>query len=1020
MGAIKTIKGKCQRCYVCIRKCPTKAIMVREGQASILGNRCISCGLCAVYCRQGAKEIRNDLLRAKKLIAQKRETVAILSPTVAAYFNFENLSEEIVKALKELGISKIYDGTFGAGLIYEEYRKLLGQKIEQPIISSRCTAMVSLVQKHYPQLLPNLAKVVSPMIASGRFIKHNLGNEVGVIYIGPCVAKKEEISDEEVSGAVDVVLTFKELEGIIEGSRNKTIQTDRISGSTATDMDLRRLAQDKGLSESEIFISSGRENLLDIIDELSHNQTGLRFLDLSFCREGCIDSPIMPKGLGLFKRKNMVANFINLSTLEKMPKGEKPSLRRDFHDKSKSLTLPTEGEIKTVLSRLGKYKEEDELNCGACGYGTCQEKAIAICQGIAEEEMCLPNLITHITDEKNRTINTIIESLNDALIVFNREKEITIFNNASSKLTGFSKKEAIGAKCCDIIRSDRCESNCVYEEVLKTERPPFIYDKNILNKEGREIPVHTSFSLLKDPKGRIMGGVEVLRDITKLKEVDRLKSEFVSLVSHELRTPLTSIKGSIDLLLAGIEGELNQDQTTFLNIVKNNTERLIRLISDLLDLSKIESGKVVMKLRFFNLAQAVSETVDFIKSLADEKGISISKDLPLDIPEILADEDRIRQALTNLLSNAIKYTREGGKVQIKVEARDKEIKVSIKDAGIGIAKENIDKIFERFHPVAPLEMGGKSVGLGLTLTKSIIELHGGKIWVESKLNKGSTFSFTLPSPKVRSGEIKKIEKEKKEVQTKGRVLVVDDEPDIVSVIRGYLKKEGYESFAAYSGKEAVEKALKIKPDVITLDLLMPEMDGFEVIERLKGNERTEDIPIIIISAISSICKKKKTFRLGVADYITKPLTSKRLALSINEIRRWINGDYKSRKILIVDNEPDVVRIIEESLSKEGYQTLKAYEGEEALKIAQKENPDLIIADLLMPQMDGFELIKRLKENGQTKHIPVVVLTIRDFESDRVYALGLGAHEYLTKPFFGEHLVAKIEEVLQRREEEQND
>ena len=438
----------------------------------------------------------------------------------------------------------------------------------------------------------------------------------------------------------------------------------------------------------------------------------------------------------------------------------------------------------------------------------------------------------------------------------------------------------------------------------------------------------------------------------------------------------------------------------------HDTERLIRLISDLLDLSKIESGKVVMKLRSFDLIEAISETVDSLKTLADERKIAISKDLPLDFPKILADEDRIKQVLTNLLSNAFKYTREGGKVRIKAEAKGKEIKVSIKDTGIGIAKENLDKIFERFHPVAPLEMGGKSVGLGLSLTKSIVELHGGRIWVESKLNEGSIFSFTLPSPKVREEEIKK-----KGVRTKGRVLVVDDEPDIVSVIREYLEREGYETLTAYDGKEAVKMALENKPDVITLDLMMPEMDGFEVIERLKEDERTKDIPIIIISVISAMKDKKKTFRLGVADYITKPLTSKRLALSIDEIQRWINGDKKSRKILIVDDEPDIVRVVEESLSKEGYQTFKACDGEEALNIAHKESPDLIITDIGMPKMDGFELIKRLKEDGQTKNIPVIVLTIRDLEPDRVHALGLGVQEYLTKPFFGDHLVAKIEEIL---------
>ncbi|MDI6703757.1 MAG: response regulator [bacterium] len=1025
MGIVWTERGKCKRCYVCVRNCPAKAIMVKEGQAQVISTRCISCGVCVRLCKQGAKRVRDDVRHVLKLLMKKGKKAVILSPSFVA--TFRNVGS-FVTSLRLLGFDYVEEGGYGANLVIDEYKRLIEERKEGIMIASNCSAVVGLIERYYPGLIKYLLKVVPHMIASTLSIKKRVGEGTHIVYIGPCVAKKEEIREKGIKTHPDVVLTFQELKELFrkkeidfdsqdEGSFD-TPPFDPTSSLISLEGGLSRLvvANNKWIKEEECVVINGREECIEVLNDLVNKKVSPRFLEISFCK-GCIDGPGVDSDLSLFARRERVLSYVR-SCDKKVIEPVKIDLSTDFSDRFIPLRTPTEEEIRDILKKTNKLRPEDELDCGACGYNTCREKAISVYQGLAEIEMCLPYLINHITQEKNSVIDTIVRSMNDAVFTVDRDLKITLFNDAAEELTGFSRSEVLGKPHSEVFRGTE---GCPLEIVMRTDKPISNYEMRIFRKDGKGIPISVSANILKNEEGKVIGGVAIFRDISRIKEIEQMKSDFVSNVSHELRTPLTSIKGSVDLLLAGVEGELTQSQKRFLEIVKSNTERLIRLISDLLDLSRIEAGRVEMRKVKVDLIPFIKETITEMKRLAEDKGIKIHLSLPHELPKISVDIDRIRQVIANLLSNAIKYTKEKGEIFIEALALEKDIKVSVKDTGIGISPENFERIFEKFQPVdKELASVGKSIGLGLSISRSIVEAHKGKLWVEeSQIGKGSRFSFILPKEtkeeeivQKRITEIEPVEAEGRVLHKIRKVLVVDNDQDVVQVIETYLKKEGYEVFTAYSGKEAIEKAIKFLPDIITLDLLMPEVDGFQVIETLKGYPETHDIPIIIISIVEDV-DHEKVLRLGIADYLVKPITSDALYSSIRNIEAWLDQAKTKKRILIVDDEPSVVEVIKDALTKKGYMVVSAYDGEEAVILAKRNRPALILLDLIMPKMSGFKVIRELKRDKETNAIPIIALTARDLEEDKALALKLGASEYLTKPFSQDVLVEKIMEQISR-------
>jgi len=543
-----------------------------------------------------------------------------------------------------------------------------------------------------------------------------------------------------------------------------------------------------------------------------------------------------------------------------------------------------------------------------------------------------------------------------------------------------------------------CEIYQVNSEILKEPLRTLVEEVTIGKPTKKVFKVKTSPAL--DKEGNLLGHVRTIHDITLEKEVDLMKSEFISTVSHEFRIPLTSIKGYVDLVLEGDAGDINETQQEFLAIVKKNSDRLINLINDFLDISRIESGRIQFKMVSLNIEEVIEEVIVSFRELMERKGMILNLSIPKGLPRVRADHDRIIQVLNNLVSNAIKYTDAGGKITVAVGQDGNHLVINVSDTGIGISPEDQRNLFDKFYRVDSTltqEIGGS--GLGLSICKTIVERHDGSIWVNSEVGKGSTFSFSLPV-------FKKAKRPRPKLIKQGmRVLVVDDEPEIANLIQIYLQKEGYYVIKAFDGEEALNLARKEKPDLITLDIMMEGMDGFEVLRRLKADSSTASIPVVVISAILD---EEKGYRLGAADYLAKSIDEDKLTYTINRLLGRV--DEGQKKILIVDDDQDIVIFLATSLERKGFTVLKAYDGSEGINLAKDEEPDLILLDLRMPNINGYQVIEELKRHDETCQIPIIVMTAYDFDESKTETLNLTA-EQLSKPFSMRILTSKIRDLM---------
>ncbi len=416
---VSTITDQCKRCYSCIRECPAKAIRVIDGQAQVIYDRCIACGHCVKVCSQDAKQIYSETDMAARLLGEGN-VVAIVAPSFAA--SFPNDYKKVPAALRKLGFKKVIETAFGADLIANDYMKEIHNDNEKTIISSACPAVVSFIQKYYVDLVPNLAKVVSPMIALGRYLKKE-DPETRIVFIGPCVAKKNEAEDENVAGVIDAVLTFTELKEMFDKNNivvNECEESDfdgphammgkayPLAGGLLKTTDVT-----DDILEKDIIVVEGKKKVVEIIEEIANNHINAKFTDILFC-EGCISGPAIDSELNYYARREKVINYINekLHSTDKrvwksnLYNARKLDLTRKFKIDNQRKPMPDESEIKKILAETKKYTTKDELNCGACGYVSCREYAIAIAKGLAEKEMCLPFLIDQLAEAYNSLNNT--------------------------------------------------------------------------------------------------------------------------------------------------------------------------------------------------------------------------------------------------------------------------------------------------------------------------------------------------------------------------------------------------------------------------------------------------------------------------------------------------------------------------------------------------------------------------------------------------------------------------------------
>jgi signal transduction histidine kinase/DNA-binding response OmpR family regulator/ligand-binding sensor domain-containing protein len=476
-------------------------------------------------------------------------------------------------------------------------------------------------------------------------------------------------------------------------------------------------------------------------------------------------------------------------------------------------------------------------------------------------------------------------------------------------------------------------------------------------------------------KARILRELQIKN--RQAEEANRAKSTFLANMSHELRTPMNAIIGFSEILTERLEGKIDTKQYGFLRSILQSGQHLLSIINDILDLSKVEAGKMEIYPETFAVKPAIESVCQVMKGLSGKKSVSFEIDVAADAGEIETDIAKFKQILYNLLSNAVKFSRSNAVVAIRARrTAEGMIAVSVSDRGIGIAEEHQRMIFDEFQQVdtaTSRSYGG--TGLGLSLVKRFVELQGGRVELRSVLGEGSEFTFllparfagaTIPSPIVGADGVV--------VPPGDRVLVVEDEDDAFDTLSAYLQSAGYVPIRARTGEEAMKLARTMKPLAITLDLVLPGMEGWNVLRGLKSEAATANVPVIIVSMIDN---RELGLAIGADDYFVKPVDWPRLMRRLAEL----TSPRHAAKLLLIDDDVAVHAMLEQELTREGYQLESATSGREGLERAMQSKPDVIILDLMMPEMSGFEVAEALRARESTSRIPIVVLTAKDLTAE---------------------------------------
>jgi PAS domain S-box-containing protein len=597
--------------------------------------------------------------------------------------------------------------------------------------------------------------------------------------------------------------------------------------------------------------------------------------------------------------------------------------------------------------------------------------------------------ITNIkrTEEELRAMSNALESAVEGIAQLDTNGRYTKVNPAYANILGYQPEELIAKEWQPTVYvEDQAKMIAAYQQMLangkiEVEVQGVRKDNSVFDKQVTMVKAY-------NPQQEFIGHYCFMKDVSDRREIERLKDEFVSVVSHELRTPLTSISGALDLLASGILNTQLEEQKRMLKIAANNTDRLIRLINDILDIERIESGKIQMTKQICDVADLMLQSVETVEEIAQSAEITLS--VSSIQANIWVDSDRIIQVFTNLLSNAIKFSSPGATIwlsaEIKKNTLSPHILFKVQDQGRGIPADKIESIFERFQQVDASDSRQKGgTGLGLAICRSILQHHDGQIWAESTLSVGSTFFFTLPMLPESCDNINS------QQRNAPLILQCDDDPDIRTVVQAMLERQGYRVLTVASGQETVDMAVQQHPAVIILNLMMPGMDGWETLTVLKQQKETQNIPVIILSGL--LPDVNQSLLTDVSDWIVKPPNFKLLCQALDKALAKNN---QSIKVLIVEDDQDLAQVLITMFNRHGIETYHASTGTEALQISQNIIPDLLVLDLSLPEYDGFAVVNWLRQHNILCRVPLVVYTAKDLNETERQRLQLGQTIYLTK------------------------
>jgi CheY-like chemotaxis protein len=487
---------------------------------------------------------------------------------------------------------------------------------------------------------------------------------------------------------------------------------------------------------------------------------------------------------------------------------------------------------------------------------------------------------------------------------------------------------------------------------------------------------------------------------------------FLANMSHELRTPLNAILGFSQLLIDDHDGRIDtKTRLRFLEQVNASGQHLLGLINDILDLSKVEAGQMELHLERTSVATTIDVVLSTVEPLAAQKKITVEGAADPDL-YMVADPGKLKQMLLNLVSNGIKFTPPGGRVTIAGRRDEKTIEIAVTDTGIGLTEADLALIFQEFKQ---LDQGSdrqqEGTGLGLALTKRFAELHGGTVTVQSSKGKGSTFTLRLPvePPGLKTEPALDDIPTGPTNLTRPLILVVEDNPQAAELLARHLEGGGFRMVLARTGIEALSKARELKPVAITLDILLPEIDGWEVLTRLKQEDATRDIPVVVVSVVDNPGLGRA---LGAIDYFIKPVEKEALLSRLDRYTFTNKVKQEEIRILLVDDEPANLDYLEGVLQPAGFTVLRASGGQEGIDMARDQKPHLILLDLMMPEVTGFDVVEALRREESTRSIPIMVLTAKELtDQDKEQLNGYVAAVFERNSLAGPELIGWLKELL---------